>query len=348
MYWFVETVVKGIPSVSLDSIPRVILAHTPTPLEAMPNLTRLLGGPRLLVKRDDCTGLAMGGNKARQLEFYFGEAVDQGADTVIITGAIQSNFVRQTAAAAAKLGMACEIQLENRVPTKTPEYKTSGNVLLDRLLGANIQFFPEGEDEEAADRALEDIAERIRADGGKPYIIHLAPCHPPLGALVYVVAAEEIHDQAREQNIEIDAIVLPSGSGATHAGTLIGLRNRDSAIKVIGICVRRSRDLQHPRVLNQARAAAELAGYPDTLSEDDIIVMDDYLGPGYGQPTPEMKEALALAAREEGLLLDPVYTGKSMAGLIGLVRSGYFNGDQTVLYLHAGGTPALFGYSSDL
>ena len=333
---------------SLDSIPRVILAHTPTPLEDMPNLSRLLGGPRLLVKRDDCTGLAMGGNKARQIEFYFGEAVDQGADTVIITGAVQSNFVRQTAAAAAKLGMACEIQLEHRVPTTAPEYETSGNVLLDHLLGATIHNIPVGEDEAAADRSLEDIAERIRADGGKPYVIHLALGHPPLGALGYMVAAEEILDQAAAQNLEIDAVVLPSGSAATHAGLLVGLRNRNSAIKVVGICVRRARDPQHARALHQARATAELAGCPDAVSEDDIVVIDDYLGPGYGQSTPEMKEAMALAARQEGLLLDPVYTGKSMAGLVGLVRAGYFDGDQTVLYLHTGGTPALFGYSSVL
>ena len=163
-----------------------------------------------------------------------------------------------------------------------------------------------------------------------------------------MVAAEEILDQAAAQNLEIDAVVLPSGSAATHAGILVGLRNRNSAIKVVGICVRRARDLQHARALHQARATAELAGCPDAVSEDDIVVIDDYLGPGYGQSTPEMKEAMALAARQEGLLLDPVYTGKSMAGLVGLVRAGYFDGDQTVLYLHTGGTPALFGYSSVL
>ncbi len=331
---------------SVSDFPRVTLAHTPTPLEALPNLTRVLGGPTLLVKRDDCTGLAMGGNKARQLEFYFGEAVDQGADTIIITGAVQSNFNRQTAAAAAKLGMACEIQLEQRVSTNEPEYETSGNVLLGRLLGANVQYFPEGKDEEAADKALEDIADRIRAGGGKPYVIHLAPQHPPLGALGYVVAAEEILDQTADRGITIDAIVLPSGSATTHAGIIVGLRIRNSDIKVIGICVRRGKDPQHERVLQKVRATADLAGCPDVVSEDDVIVMDDYLGPGYGQSTPEMKEAMALAAREEGLLLDPVYTGKSMAGLIGLTRSGYFKGDETILYLHTGGTPALFGYSS--
>lgn len=312
----------------------------------MPNLTRLLDGPALVVKRDDCTGLAMGGNKARQLEFYFGEAQAQGADTVIITGAVQSNFVRQTAAAAAKLGMACEIQLEHRVPATAPEYEVSGNVLLDRLLGAKIHYCPEGEDEAGADRALEDIARRVRSEGGKPYVIHLSPGHPPLGSLGYVVGAGEILDQASEQDIAIDAIVLASGSAATHAGVLVGLRHRQSDIKVIGVCVRRGKDMQFERVFNQAQAAAEMVGLPAAITKDDIHVNDDYLGPGYGQSTPEMMEAMTLAASEEGLLLDPVYTGKSMAGLIGLVRSGAFTAGQTVLYLHTGGTPALFGYTS--
>ncbi len=312
----------------------------------MPNLTRLLDGPALVVKRDDCTGLAMGGNKARQLEFYFGEAQAQGADTVIITGAVQSNFVRQTAAAAAKLGMACEIQLEHRVPETAPEYEVSGNVLLDRLLGAKIHYCPEGKDEAGADRALEDIARRVRSEGGKPYVIHLSPGHPPLGSLGYVVGAGEILDQASEQDIAIDAIVLASGSAATHAGVLVGLRQRQSDIKVIGVCVRRGQDMQFDRVFNQAQAAAEMVGLPAAITKDDIHVNDDYLGPGYGQSTPEMMEAMTLAASEEGLLLDPVYTGKSMAGLIGLVRSGAFTAGQTVLYLHTGGTPALFGYAS--
>lgn len=332
----------------LSDYPRAPLAHTPTPLEPMPNLTRLLNGPKLFVKRDDCTGLALGGNKARQLEFYFGEAQAQKADTVIITGAVQSNFVRQTAAAAAKLGMACEIQLEHRVPTDAPEYERSGNVLLDRLFGARIHYLPEREDEESADKALDDIAERVRNEGGKPYVIHLSPGYPPLGALGYVVGAGEILDQADELGLTIDAIILPSGSAATQAGILVGLKSRHSSIQVIGVCVRRKRQLQFDRVLHQVRATADMVGFNGAVSEDDIHVTDDYLGPGYGQSTPEMIKAMTLAAREEGLVLDPVYTGKSMAGLIGLVRSGYFTSAQTVLYLHTGGTPAIFGYASML
>ncbi len=332
----------------LSDYPRAPLAHTPTPLEPMPNLTRLLNGPKLFVKRDDCTGLALGGNKARQLEFYFGEAQAQKADTVIITGAVQSNFVRQTAAAAAKLGMACHIQLEHRVPMTASEYEASGNVLLDRLLGPTIHYFPEGEDEAAADKALDDIADQVRADGGNPYVIHLSADHPPLGALGYVVGAGEILDQTNELGLTFDAIILPSGSAATHAGMLVGLKSRNSDIKVTGICVRRDKDQQFERVLRQAAATAEMAGCPGAVTKDDIHVTDDYLGPGYGQSTPEMIKAMTLAARQEGLILDPVYTGKSMAGLIGLVRSGYFTSAQTVLYLHTGGTPAIFGYASIL
>ena len=331
---------------SIADYPRACLAHTPTPLELMPNLTELLGGPDLFVKRDDCTGLAMGGNKARQLEFYFGEALAQKADTVIITGAVQSNFVRQTAAAAAKLGMACEVQLESRVPTSAPEYENSGNVLLDRLLGAKVHYYPEGEDEAGADKALDEIAERVRSEGGNPYVIHLSPGHPPLGSLGYVVGGQEIVDQADELGLKIDAIVLGSGSAATHAGVLVGLKLKKSDIKVIGVCVRRSQDQQFERVLSQAEACAEMAGCPGVVAKADVHVTDDYLGPGYGLSTPEMQEALALAAQKEGLILDPVYTAKAMAGLIGMVRAGEYTAGQTVVLLHSGGTPAVFGYSS--
>lgn len=314
----------------------------------MPNLTKHLGGPRLLVKRDDCTGLAMGGNKARQLEFYMGEAMAQGADTVITTGAMQSNHARQTAAAAAKLGLRCEIQLEHRVPGMAPEYDLSGNVLLDGLLGARIHDYPVGEDEAGADRALEEIAERIRAEGGKPYVIHLGADHPSVGTLGYVVAAAEILDQAAAQDITIDAIVTPSGSAATHGGIVAGLRARGSDIKVYGVCVRRGREPQSHRVMGRAAEAIRFAGLPDVVTAEDIWLTDDYLGPGYGQTTPEMMEAVRLAARTEGLLLDPVYTGKAMAGLIGLVRQGAFQAGETVVFLHTGGTPALFAYQTVL
>ena len=170
----------------LERFPRAALAHAPTPLEPLPNLARELGGAQLFVKRDDCTGLAMGGNKARQLEFYFGEALAQGCDTVISTGATQSNFVRMMAAAACKLGMRCHIQLESRVPGMPEEYHVSGNVLLDRLFGAHLHFYPEGEDESGADQQLREIAERARQEGASPHVISITADHPPVGALGYV------------------------------------------------------------------------------------------------------------------------------------------------------------------
>ncbi len=329
----------------LSRFPRVQLAHTPTPLETMPRLTRELGGPELWIKRDDCTGLALGGNKARQLEFYLGEAVDQDADTVIITGAVQSNFVRQAAAAARRLGMEIEIQLEDRVPHADTLYNDSGNVLLDRLFGARIHYYSEGEDESGADANMESIADDIRARGGRPYVIHLGAGHPPLGALGYFDAAKEILDQAADLGMTIDEIIVGTGSAATHSGLLTGLRYHGSKATVRGICVRRDAAAQKPRVLARAQELESMVGLPNNISETDIWVSDAWLGAGYGQLTPETIEAMEMTARHEGILLDPVYTGKAMAGLIGLVREAIIGAGKTVVFIHTGGTPALFAYS---
>jgi D-cysteine desulfhydrase/L-cysteate sulfo-lyase len=316
----------------LDEIPRVVLAHSPTPLEAMPNLARALGGElpqgvQLFVKRDDCTGLAVGGNKARQLEFYFGQALAEGADTVLITGAVQSNFVRLTAAAAGKLGLACHVQLEDRVPHDEHAY-------------------PHGEDEAGADRNLGAIAEGLRREGRKPYIIPLAPGHKPYGALGYVVAAREILAQLRERRLEIDEIVVGSGSGHTHAGLLTGLRALGSNIRVTGICMRRGTELQGPRIVSRCTEIAELLGISPVVDEGDINLIDDFLAPGYGRLNEATREALRLAARREGLLLDPVYTGKVMAGF--LARARQAEPGASLLFLHTGGTPALFAYEAEL
>ncbi|MFQ5784586.1 MAG: D-cysteine desulfhydrase family protein [Alphaproteobacteria bacterium] len=328
----------------LADFARVRLAHTPTPLEPLENLTRRLGAPRLFVKRDDCTGLAMGGNKARQLEFYFGEALARGADTVIITGAVQSNFLRMTAAAAAKLGLACEIQHEDRVPGMGAEYHGSGNAFLDRLFGAVVHGYPQGEDEAGADAALEAIAEQVRTRDGRPYVVPLGEAHPPLGALGYVDAARELVAQFTDAAIEPDAIVLPTGSALTHAGLLVGLRLLGSTLRVCGICVRRGRDAQTARVRRRAAETAALIGHQGLVTGDDVWVEDDVLAPGYGRVNDQTVAAIRLAAREEGLLVDPVYSGKALAGLIALVRRGAFTPDATVVFLHTGGTPALFGY----
>ena len=332
----------------LDNLPRVPLGHAPTPLEPMDRLSEAVGtDARLLVKRDDCTGLAMGGNKVRQLEFYLGEARAQEADTVLITGAVQSNFVRLAAAAARTQGMDCHIQLEERVPGKTdPLYRESGNVLLDRLLGATLHSYPEGEDEAGADRRLGEIAAGLKAEGRRPYIIPLAPGHKPLGALGYVVAAREILGQLAERGSELDEIIVPSGSGNTHAGVLYGLRALGCRARVTGVCVRRPADRQLGRIAGRCREIAELLEMENPVAEADVIVDDTVFWPGYGQLNQATLDAIALAARTEALILDPVYTGKSMAGFVERARQA--EPGRTLVFLHTGGIPALFAYGPAL
>lgn len=332
----------------LSDFPRVELAHTPTPLEPMPRLSELLGGPELFVKRDDCTGLALGGNKARQLEFYFGDAVAREATTVLVTGAVQSNYVRTVAAAAAKLGLECHIQLEDRVPGMDAVYHESGNVLLDHLLGAKLHTYPVGEDEGGADRAIDEIAERLHAEGKRPYVIYLSEEHEPLGALGYVDAAAELIHQADQLNVPLKTIVLASGSAATHAGLLVGLRaHGHNDVAVHGICVRRGQDAQKGRVSRVVRKTETLLDCVGVVDEDDVLVTDAFLGPAYGRLTDSGNEAMLIAARMEALLVDPVYTGKAFAGFLDLIRNGDV-GPEPVVFLHTGGAPSLFAYGPDV
>jgi len=324
--------------------PKVTLAHTPTPLEPLPNLSKALGDINIYVKRDDCTGLAMGGNKARQLEFYIGDALAKGADTLLTTGAVQSNHVRMTVAAARKLGLDVEVQLEKRVPDREAIYYESGNPLLLKLMGATIHYYPEGEDEEGADRALEERAEALRAVGKKPHVIPLSGNHTPFGALGYVDCAEELLEQFAEQNLDIAAIVVPSGSAGTHAGLLAGLKARGSKIAVHGVCVRRDQYAQAQRVYKKACVVAEMIGYPSCVLLDDARLDDRSLAPGYGQLNAVTREAIRMCAEHEGVLLDPTYTGKAMAGLIQMVRDGVFAAGDNIVFLHTGGAPALFAY----
>ncbi|MEH6578739.1 MAG: D-cysteine desulfhydrase family protein [Amphritea sp.] len=327
-----------------DKYPRVDLSHTPTPLDSLNNLSDKLQGPRIWAKRDDCTGLAMGGNKARQLEFYLGDAVSKGADTILTTGAVQSNHVRMTIAAARKLGLEVEVQLEKRVSGRRPEYNESGNPFLMKMMGAKIHYYPVGEDEEGADRALYERADEIRKEGGNPYVVPLAGNHVPYGSLGYVKCAEEMLLQFQQRGLSIDGIVLATGSATTHAGLLTGLRALGSKIPVYGFCVRRDQVAQAERVINKAKVVAEMIDCPGVVTEEDIWVDDRMLHPGYGQLNEDLLEAIRLTAHCEGLLLDPTYSGKSMAGLIHLVTSGHFHRGQNVVFLHTGGTPALFGY----
>ena len=326
-----------------EGYPRVDLCHVPTPLEPMERLSAELGGAHIWIKRDDCTGLAMGGNKSRQLEFYMGDAIARGADTVLTSGATQSNHVRMTVAAARKLGLACEVQLEERVSGRPPEYYRSGNPFLVALLGARVHRF-QGDDEDAANRALFDRAEELRAEGRQPHVIPISADHQPLGALGYVKAAEELLGQAGERGLSIDAVVLPSGSGTTHAGMLAGLRALGSKATVLGFCVRRDAAQQTPRVFHKACQVAAMIGAPGCVTGTDAWLDDTVLGPGYGQLTKGSVGAGELLARLEGILLEPVYTGRAMEGLINLVGSGRMARGKTVVFLHTGGAPALFGY----
>ena len=332
----------------LDTMPRQAIGHLNTPIEEMTNLSAEIGGPRLLVKRDDYTGLGMGGNKVRQLEFYLGEALDKAADTIVITGAVQSNFVRTCAAMSAKLGLACHIQLEERVPKNDPLYRSGGNVLLDKMAGAHLYSHPVGEDEHGADNAIEELADKLREEGKSPYVIHLSPEYPPFGAVGYVLAARELLKQIEEQGLEIDRLFLASGSAATHVGMLWGLRAFGSDLPVTGVCVRRTADLQLQRVSAMLSRMSTLLEYEVQFAEDDIQLTDVSLAPGYGRLNDMTREAIALAGRCEGIFLDPVYTGKVMAGMIHGLRNDILGIDQVALFLHTGGTPAIFAYGDEV
>ena len=326
----------------LARFPRVRLGHFPTPLEAMPNLTKLLGGPKLYIKRDDCTGLSSGGNKTRKLEFLMADALQKGCDTVITQGAIQSNHARQTAAAAAKLGMKCRILLENRTGSTSPDYCGSGNVLLDHLHGAPTQTFPAGT---VMNAEMEKVAEEIRSHGGKPYII-VGGGSNPIGALGYVNCALELVAQANDMSLRIDHVVHATGSAGTQAGLVVGLEGLRSHIPVLGIGTRAARALQEENIFKLACATADLMDMPGAVARERVVANTDYVGAGYGVPTDGMVEAINILARTEGILLDPVYSGKGMAGLIDLIRKGHFKTSENVVFLHTGGSVGLFGYNN--
>jgi len=327
---------------NLARFARARFAHLPTPLEPAPRLSAELGVD-LWIKRDDCTGLAGGGNKTRKLEFLLGEALEQGADTLITQGAVQSNHVRQTAAAAASFGMACRVVLENRTGNQAEDYLWSGNVLLDRLLGARIRTVEAGSDMNA-EMALD--AEEVRAAGGTPYVIPGGGSNA-IGALGYVDCALELAAQANDEGLVIDRMVTATGSAGTHAGLVAGLAVSGADIPVLGIGVRAPKQKQEENVFNLAVETAALLGHRERVSRDMVVADCNYVGAGYGLIDQGVADALALAARTEGLLLDPVYTGKAMKGLIALARQGAFEG-QTVVFLHTGGAQGLFGYQGEL
>lgn len=326
----------------LSRFPRVSLARLPTPIERLDRLSAQLQGPTIYVKRDDETGLGLGGNKLRKLEFLLGEALARGADTVLTVGAMQSNHARQTAAACARLGLACELIL--RRGTRASEaYLTSGNVLLDRLFGAHLRVIDAASNREEAMAAR---AQELRAAGRIPYCIPVGgSC--TTGDLGYAACAEEVLAQARALNIEFAAAIVATGSGGTHAGLVAGLHALGSPLPVIGVAVEGSRDEQESLVFRQAEETARALGTAAAPARERIFVVDEYVGPGYARPTESMREALRLFGSLEGLVLDPVYTGKAAAGLTDLVRRGRFGPGESVLFIHTGGAPGLFAYPNE-
>lgn len=328
----------------LARFPRVQLAHLPTPLEFLPRLTKHLDGPDIYVKRDDCTGLATGGNKTRKLEFLMADALNKGADTIITQGAVQSNHARQTAAAAAKLGMACELLFENRISDPSKDYLNSGNVLLDKLLGAATHHYPKGEDMNAA---LAAHAEKVRSEGKNPYVIPGGGSNP-IGALGYVNCALELLRQANESQLRIDHLVTATGSAGTQAGLAVGLKATHSGIPMLGIGVNAAKEVQEQKVYDLAVETATYIGAPGCVERQDIVANCNYVGEAYGVTTASMKAAVRMLAQLEGLLFDPVYSGKGLAGLIDLIRQGHFTKGENVVFLHTGGSSALFGYPEDI
>ena len=328
---------------NLARFPRRRYTHGFTPIEAMPRLSAALGGPELFIKRDDLLGLAAGGNKTRKLEFLVADALAQGADTLITVGAPQSNHCRLTLAAAAKEGLACRLIIEERVAGTYDTAALGNNLLFDLMGAANVRVVPLGSDLGAE---MAKDADVVRAAGGTPYSI-VGGGSNPLGALGYAACAAEIVTQAFEMGVAFDRIIVASGSAGTHSGIVAGLAALNAGIPVIGINVRRPRAEQEGNVFKLAVATSALLGTPAPARED-IVALDDWVGPGYSLPTATMVEAVRMLASSEGILLDPVYSGKAMAGLIGLVRAGHFAPDERLLFVHTGGSPSLHAYAHDL
>jgi L-cysteate sulfo-lyase len=328
---------------NLARFPRIRFAHLPTPLEHLPNLSRALNGPEIWIKRDDCTGMSTGGNKTRKLEYLLAEAREQGADIVLTQGATQSNHARQTAACAAKMRIDCHILLEDRTGKTDHDYTQSGNVLLDHLHGASVEHCASNPD---MNGELAKVAARLKSEGRKPYLIPGGGSNP-VGALGYVNAAIELIAQANAMGLRIDHVVHATGSAGTQAGMIAGLAGIRSGVPLLGIGVRAPRERQEENVFNLACATSDLCGTPGAVRREDVVANCDYVGKGYGFSTPGSLDAIQTLARLEGILLDPVYTGKGMAGFIDLIRKGMFKPGQNVVFIHTGGSVGLFGYVDD-
>lgn len=322
-------------------LPRFPLAHLPTPIEKLERLSRELGGPQLLVKRDDQTGLALGGNKTRKLEFLVGQALEQGADTLVTAGAAQSNHCRQTAAAAAKAGLKCELLLNG----KKPELP-NGNLLLNELFGAREHWI------ERPQRPvkLKELPEQLRAQGRKPYMIPVGGSNG-VGATGYVVAMMELMEQLRTSGQRVDHIVFGSSSGGTQAGLVVGARLTGFTGQLHGLSIDKN-DPEHEEyeeeVAQIANECAKYIGVDLTFNKSDVKVVYGYMGEGYGVVGNLEREAIRLMARCEGIVLDPVYAGRAFGALVDKIRQGAFGREETVLFWHTGGAPAIFAYAKEL
>ena len=324
----------------LEGFPRVSLLQGITPLHILPALARTLGVDRLLIKRDDCTGLAFGGNKTRKLEFTLGDAMQRGADVVITSGAWQSNHVRQTAAAAAQLGLRCHAVVHNPLPVAGDDYRRSGNLLLDRLLGCTLHDVAS---EDAGNACIAALAAQETAAGATPYIVPMG-ASDGIGALGYVACAQELLLQCRAMDVAPSHVVLGTGSAGTHAGLLAGLRAAGSDIAVVGISVSEAAEVKRGKVRRVLDELAATTGTAMQVPDEAIVVLDDYVGAGYGVPSAAGEAALQLLAREEGVLLDPVYTAKAMSGFLDLLAHARCGPMRDPVFLHTGGAPALFAY----
>ncbi|MDM5148177.1 D-cysteine desulfhydrase [Candidatus Persebacteraceae bacterium Df01] len=329
---------------NLTRFPRLLFSHLPTQLELMSALSKALGGPRIWIKRDDCTGLAGGGNKTRKLEFLMADAVKKKADVIITQGAVQSNHVRQSVAIAAKLGMASYALFEERIDSKDNDYNHNGNVLLTKMFNTHISRHPSGTDMNAA---MESVAEKLRVEGKNPYIIPGGGSNT-IGALGYVNCALELIAQTNEQNLHVDHIIHATGSSGTQAGLVTGIHGMNATTSVLGIGVRMPRDIQEANVLALAQDTAQMLGFRTAITPEEVQANCDYVGEGYGIPADSTLEAIQMTAQLEGILLDPVYSGKGMAGLIDLIRKGVFHRNENVVFIHTGGAQALFGYRHNL
>jgi len=330
----------------LDNFERYPLTFGPTPIEELPRLSDHLGGDvELYAKREDCnSGLAFGGNKIRKLEYIVPDAIAAGADTLVTIGGVQSNHTRQVAAVAAKIGMKCRLVQESWVPFQDAVYDRVGNILMSRVLGAEIELVDEGFDigiRESWERALEDVKDK----GGKPYPIPAGASVHKFGGLGFVGFAEEVREQEAELGFKFDYIVVCTVTGSTHAGMVVGFAKDGRACNVIGIDASCTPEQTHAQVLDIAKKTANLIGLGKEITAEDVVLKTEYAYPVYGVPSDETNNAIRLCARLEGMMTDPVYEGKSMQGMIDLVTKGFFPSGSKVLYAHLGGVPAINGYS---